>query len=42
LDRLTSGKALLDLMLINAEVIIKEVKIGGSLGCSDRALIKLS
>jgi len=35
LDRPTRGKALLGLLLINVEKIIKDVKIGGSLGCSN-------
>ena len=33
LDRLTGGEVLLDLLLTNAEEIIKDVNIGGSLGC---------
>ena len=40
LDKPTSGEALLDQALTNAEEIIKGVKIGGSLGCSDHALVK--
>jgi len=31
---------LLDLVLTNAEDIVKVVKIGGSLGCSNHALVK--
>ena len=40
-DRPTRGEALLDLLLTNAEEIIKGVNIGGSLGCSDHALVEL-
>ena len=40
LDRPTRGEALLDLLLTNAEEIIKGVKVGGSLGCSDHAQVK--
>jgi len=34
------GVALLDLVFTNAEESIREVKIGGSLGCSDHALVE--
>ena len=40
LDGLTRGEALLDLVLTNAEERIREVKTGGSLGCSDHALVE--
>ena len=40
LDGPTRGEALLDLVLTNAEESIREVKIGGSLGCSDHALVE--
>ena len=40
IDRPTRGEALPDLVLINADESIREVKIGGSLGCSDRALVE--
>jgi len=40
LDRLTRGEALQDLLLTNVEEIIKDVKIGVSLGCGDHALVK--
>ena len=36
----TRGEALLDLVLTNAEERIREVKTGGSLGCSDHALVE--
>ena len=39
-DRPTRGEVLLDLLLTNAEEIIKDVNVGGSLGCSDHALVK--
>ena len=41
LDGPTQGEALLDLVLTNAEESITEVKIGGSLGCSDHGLVEL-
>jgi len=40
LNRQTRGEALLDLLLSNVEEIITGVKVGGSLGCSDHALVK--
>ena len=40
LDRSTRGEALLDLVFTTAEENIKEVKPGGSLGCSNHALIE--
>jgi len=40
LDRPARGEALLDLLLTSAEEIIKEVKNGGTLSCSDYALIE--
>ena len=40
LDRPTRGEALLDLLLTSAEEITKDVNVGGSLGCSDRALVE--
>ena len=40
IDGPTQGEALLDLVLTNKEESIREVKIGGSLGCSDRALVE--
>ena len=39
-DRPTRGEALLDLLLTNAEEIIKDANVGGSLGCSDHALVE--
>ena len=36
----TRGEALLDLVLSNEEESIREVKIGGSLGCSNHALVE--
>ena len=32
---------MLDLLLISVEEIIKDVNVGGSLGCSDHALVEL-
>ena len=40
MDRPTEGEGLLDLVLISAEEIIKEVKIRGDLGRSEYALVK--
>ena len=39
LDRLTRGEVLMDLVPTNAE-IIKGIKTGGSLGCSDHILVE--
>jgi len=39
-DRPTRGEALLDLLLTNAEEIIKDVNVGGIPGCSDHALVE--
>ena len=39
-DRLTVGEAFLYLVLTDAEELIKEVKTGGTLGCSDHALLE--
>jgi len=41
LDRLIRGEVLLDLVLTNAEEIIKDIKIRGSLGCghSDHTVV---
>lgn len=33
-------RTLLDLVLTNTDELIKEVKTGGSLGCSDHALVE--
>ncbi|KAJ7408459.1 hypothetical protein BTVI_59453 [Pitangus sulphuratus] len=38
LDKLSRGETTLDLALTNADELIKKVKIGGCLGCSDHAL----
>ncbi|TRZ07132.1 hypothetical protein HGM15179_019976, partial [Zosterops borbonicus] len=40
LDKPIRGEVLLDLMLTNADELIKEVKTGGSLGCSNGALVE--
>ena len=40
LDRPTRGEVLLDLLLTNVEEISKGVNTGGSLGCSDHALVE--
>ncbi|GAB0209348.1 hypothetical protein GRJ2_003400500 [Grus japonensis] len=42
IDYLTRGEALLGLLLNKAEELIGEVKIGGSLGCSDHALVEFT
>ena len=36
----TRGGALLDLILTNKEGLVKEVKVGGSLGCSDHEMVE--
>jgi len=38
----TRGDAILDLVVINASELVGDVKIGGSLGCSDHALVELT
>ena len=38
----TRGGALLDLLLVNREELVGEVKVGGHLGCSDHEMIKFS
>lgn len=40
LDKPTRGEVLLDLVLTNADELIKEVNIGGTLGCSYHALVE--
>jgi len=40
IDGPTRGEALLDLVLTNEEESIRDIKIGGSLGCSDHALVE--
>lgn len=41
MESLSTGEVLLDLLFTNTEEI-REVKIGGSLGCSDHALMEYS
>jgi len=38
----TRGDVILDLMVINASELIGDIKIGGSLGCSDHALVEFA
>lgn len=40
LNRLTRGEVLLGLVIANMDVTVKGVKIRGSLGCSEHALIE--
>lgn len=40
LDKPTGGEVLLDRVLTNVDELIREVKIGGSLGCSEHALVE--
>lgn len=40
LNKQTKGEVLLDLMFTNVEELIKEAKIGGSLGSSDHTLVE--
>ncbi|GAB0206529.1 hypothetical protein GRJ2_003118500 [Grus japonensis] len=42
IDSPTSGEVLLDLLLTNTDEPIGEVKISGSLGCSDHALVEFT
>ena len=42
MDSPTRGDAILDLMVTDASELIGDVKIGGSLGCSDDALVELA
>ena len=39
-NRPTRGEALLDVVLTNTEEIIKDIKIGSSLGCSNCAVVQ--
>ncbi|KAK4831255.1 hypothetical protein QYF61_016725 [Mycteria americana] len=41
-DTPTRGEVILDLMVTNASELISDVKIGGSLGCSDHALVEFT
>ncbi|KAM6033315.1 ankyrin repeat domain-containing protein 31 [Chlamydotis macqueenii] len=42
IDNPTRGDAVLDLMATNASELIGDVKVGGSLGCSDHALVEFT
>ncbi|KAK4830650.1 LOW QUALITY PROTEIN: hypothetical protein QYF61_012493 [Mycteria americana] len=42
IDSPTRGDMILDLFVTNASELISDVKIGGSLGCSDHALVELA
>ncbi|GAB0208942.1 mitochondrial enolase superfamily member 1 [Grus japonensis] len=42
IDKSTRGNALLDPLVTNASELIRDVKIGGSLGCSDHALVEFA
>lgn len=42
IDSPTGGETLLDLLLTNIDKLTGEVKIGGSLGCSDHDLVEES
>ena len=41
-DSPTRGDAVLDLVITNASELIGDVRIGGSLGCSDHALVEVT
>ncbi|KAK4814867.1 hypothetical protein QYF61_027840 [Mycteria americana] len=41
-DSPTRGDAFLDLLVTNASELVRDVKIGGSLGCSDHALVQFA
>ncbi|KAK4819764.1 hypothetical protein QYF61_011364 [Mycteria americana] len=42
IDTPTQGDEILDLMVTNASELISDIKIGGSLGCSDHALVEFT
>ena len=42
IDSPTRGDVLLDLLVINASELMGDIKIGGSLGCSDHALVEFA
>ncbi|KAK4816568.1 hypothetical protein QYF61_017958 [Mycteria americana] len=42
IDTPTRGDAILDLMATNASELISDIKIGGSLGCSDHTLVEFT
>ncbi|GAB0186388.1 hypothetical protein GRJ2_001104100 [Grus japonensis] len=42
IDNPTRGDAILDLLVTNASELISDVKIGGSLGCSDHLLVEFA
>lgn len=42
IDHLTRGELLLDLLLTNTDELIREVKIGGSLGLSNHYLVEFT
>ena len=41
-DTPTRGDAILDLLVTNTSELIGDIKIGGSLGCSDHALVEFA
>jgi len=42
IDSSTRRNAILDLLVTNVSGLISDVKIGGTLGCSDHALVKFA
>ena len=42
IDSPTRGDALLDLLVTNTSELIGDIRIGGSLGCSDHALVEFT
>jgi len=42
IDSLTRGDAVLDLMVTNASEVISDIKIGGSMGYSDHAVVEFT
>jgi len=42
IDNPTRGDVILDLLVIYANELFSDVKIGGNLGCSDHALVEVS
>ena len=39
-EELMRGGVLLDLILTNREGLVREIKVGGSLGCSDHRMVE--
>ena len=42
IDSLTGGEVLLDQLVTNMDELMKDVNVGGSLGCSDHAWVEFT